>query len=223
MMIHNQNSELRRLASVLKSIGLAKDYPRVREEADWLNYYATSIQPTPLERRRGAIERLEKLPALLKNLRDRARLESKRKRYDSIIATLEYGFPELLNLWRYWDKSKDEVYSILDDITLWARAVRQWEIVEETTANSILFFPEINNAMDEKTPEGRFGLKLQELLPKPRIEPEDYQELIGELEACLEAWNAVNMTSENKLKLQEINKKVEEHIAQLHVSSLMDI
>ena len=223
MMIHNRNSELLRLAAVLRSIGLARDYPQVREESDWLNYYATSTQPTPLERRRGVIERLEKLPALLKGLRDRARLESKRKRYDSMIATLEYGFPELLNLWRYWDKSKDEVYSILDDITLWARAVRRWEIVEEKTFNSILIFSQITDAVDKKTPEGRFALKLQEVLPKPRIEPEDYQELIGELEDCLKEWNAVNMTLENKLQLQEINKKVEEHIAQLHVSSLMDL
>lgn len=223
MMIHNRNSELQRLVLVLQSIGPAKDYPRVRKEADRLNYYATSTQPTPLERRRGVIESLEQLPELLKSLRDRARLESKSKRYDSIIATLEYGFPELLNLWRYWDKSKDEIYSIFDDITLWGRSVRQLEITDEKPFHSILFFSQINYAMDNKTPEGRFALKLQELLPKPRIEPEDYQELIRELENCLEEWNAVNMTLENKLQLREINKRVEEHIAKLHVSSLMDL
>lgn len=222
-MIEDRYSQLRRLIAVLKSIGLAKDYPQVREQAVWLNYYAGSKEPTPLERQNGVVGILEELPVLLADLRDRARRPDKKKRYDSIISTVEFGFPDLLAMWRYWDKSKEEIYFMLNNLIDWARQVRYWTIVEEESLRPVLFFAEISNAVDEDTPDGRFHLKVLKLLPKPSIEPEDYQELIIELEQCIAAWPLVPMTEPNREQLEKILSKLDEYITQLLVSSLMEL
>lgn len=222
-MIDDRYSQLRRLIAVLKSIGLAKDYRLVREQADWLSYYASSNEPSPLERQEGVVAILEKLPSFLEELRDRARRPDKKKRYDSIISTVKFGFPELLDMWRYWDKSKEEVYSMLNNLLDSARQVRYWTITKDDNLRPVLIFAEISNAVDENTPDGRFHLKVLKLLPKPRIEPEDYQELIVELEQCIEEWPLLTMTEHNKEQLEKILSQLDEYITQLHVSSLMEL
>lgn len=222
-MIEDHYSQLRRLISLLNSIGLAKDYQRVKDQAAYLNYFLSSKEPTPLERHKGIIELLEELPTLLGELRDRARRPDKKKRYDSMLASLKYGFPDLLSMWRYWDKSKAEIHAMLNNLMDWSRQVRYWKIVPQEAVRPTLFFAEISNAVDTNTPDGRFHLKVLKLLPKPSIEVEDYQELIKALEECAEEWQIVPMLPENKAKLEEILPKLDDYVTQLHVSSLLDI
>jgi hypothetical protein len=222
-MIENRYNELRRLVSVLKSIGSTKDYPTIRDAANWLQYYSTSNQPSPVERQKGVVQKLQELPELLKTASERARKEEKKKRYDSILSTVNYGFPTLLDSWRYWNKSKDELLSIVNNLTIWEREIKNWLAAEERfKGNSILFFTDLNTEIDETKASGRFILKVQELLPKERVTVQDYETLIKELETCITEWGALNLSLDNQLKIHEFIVIIEGYISELHVRSLME-
>lgn len=220
-MRHKLN-ELERLINVLNSVGKVHDYATVRQEASWLRYYAFSNEPSPIERQRGIVKKLEELPSILERLRDRARKEEKKATYERLLAAVNESLPKLIDLWRYWDKSKEELYSMFQDVSYWNRTARIWEMRPDDRARPLLIFNTLSEIIDQSLAPGRFEAKVEALLPKRKITPKDYEELLKEFQDSMAEWAGIPMTPENRASMEELLLPAQEHIANLYVLSILD-
>lgn len=198
--------EQRRFIKLLRSVGTVKDYPAVRREADLLDHSTSGIITT--EKRKVTVEHLERLPSLLKKLKDRARREDKKDAYERLIAAVEESdFSTLLAILRYWDKSKVLIHNIAGYIEYGDEHMR--------------VFSNLSDSPVDPTAAERFVSKVQEILPQPKITPEDYEVLLKEFDAVLADWRELAFPPTRKI-VKEVFLRAEGMAAELYVISLLD-
>ncbi len=223
--MYDKEAELQRLIRLLRSIGRESDYPAVREEANFLFHSIYSWEFGPVEARRGVFEHLEQLPSFLNGLKDRARREDKKESYERLIAKMEKEIDlfTLLAVWKNWDRSKERVCSLAKEVFLVERQAKAWNfLLGERGDGYSEFSPMIFGEPDESTAAGRFEVKVQEILPKPRITSEDYEVLLQELEDALDGWREVAVAPEEREYADGLILGAEGWITELYVLSLLD-
>ncbi len=214
--MYDKSRELRKLSTILRFAGESvRDYPRIlQKEVDWLRSYVLDDRISQTEQQKGVVEHLEQLPELLKKLKDGARREDMKEVYERLIATIameEFGFFTLLEVWRHWDRSKEVIHSLAESVIFLEEAVRRVTVA-----------PSSVSAPDESTAAGRFEAKVDEILPKPRITPEDYEVLLRELEAVVREWREAAIAPKNRQLLVDRFRDAEGWITELYVLSLLD-
>ena len=214
---------LQRLIILLRSIGKESDYPAVREEADFLFHSIYSWRFGTVEARREVVEHLEQLPGLLKMLKDRARREDKKEAYERLIAKMENEIDlfTLLAVWKHRGRSKEKVCSLAKEVFLVERQARYWNFLLGKRGHSEIS-PIIFGEPDQSTAAGRFEVKVQEILPNPRITSKDYEVLLQELEAALDGWRNVAVVTEEREYADWLILGAEGWITELYVLSLLD-
>lgn len=211
--MYGKVTELKKLTRLLESIGQVKDFPVVRNEAYRLNHFAYSWKIDPAEARKGIVQHLEQLPGLLNDLKDRSRREDKKEAYELLISTIamdEIGFFTLIEVWKNWDRSKAVIYSLAEYFIYWGGVVRRATIFTNPASD-----PCRSKAID------RLEAKAVEILPKPRVTPEDYEGLLKELETVVREWRETDITPEDR-ELDHILLDAEAWITELYVLSLLD-
>lgn len=225
--MYNKERELRGLIALLRSVQptSSRDYPIVLKEANLLDHLEEVSSTT--ESRKLIVEHLEQLPSLLNGLKDRARREGKKEVYGSLIARLEESrlipktkgtdFSILLAVWKHWDKSKEKVYALAEEALYGGRLVFKWQERMQT-----LSFQEFLSEFEASLAVRRFVAKVEEILPQPKISPEDYEVLLQELEAVLADWREVYIDPENRESVDHLLLDAEGWITELYVLSLLD-
>ncbi len=212
--MYGKVTELKRLTRLLESIGQVKDYPAVRNEADRLNHFAYSLKIGPAEAQKGIVQHLEKLPDFLNDLKDRARREHKKEAYELLTARIEDEIDlfTLIEVWKNWDRSKEVIYSLDGYFIYWGGVVRR----------AIIFTNPASDPGSRSKAIDRFEAKVDEVLPKPRITPEDYEVLLRELEAVVREWREATIAPERRERVDNILLNAEAWITELDVLSLLD-
>lgn len=213
--MYDKSRELRRLSALLRFAGESvRDYRLIlQKEVDWLRSYVLDDRISPTEQQKGVVEHLEQLPELLKKLKDGARREDMKEAYERLIATMDEKFDvsTLLEVWRNWDRSKEVIYLLAENVIFLEEAVRRVTVAPSSTS-----------APNESTAADRFEAKVDEILPKPRITPEDYEALLRELETTLREWREANIAPKNRELLVDSFQDAEGWITELYVLSLLD-
>lgn len=208
--MYDIDGKLRSLTTLLRRIGKEDDYPDVWKEARFLNFYLGNLKFGPTEKRKLIVEHLEQLPDFLRSLKNRAHGENKKEAYERLIAKVEVSdFFALLAVWKHWDKSKDIVYNRVKEVIFRDETIR-------ASITGSYGDPVISPAAR------RFEAKVDEILPQPRITPEDYEVLLKELETVLEGWREVTVDPEEREYVDDLILNTEEWITELYVLSLLD-
>ncbi len=212
--VHEKEYELRRLINALRKVGKDRDYPVVHREAEFLFRCVYSWPDRPTVQQKGIVEHLEQLPGLLNGLKDRVRREHKKEAYERLIATMdELDISTLTEVWRNWNRIKEVIYSLAKDFILLDGLVRSFAAEID---------PRLAYAVGESETVVRFEAKLLEILPKPRISPDDYDALLQEFEVALLEWRAAAIAPKNRERVDSRIQDAEARITELYALYLLD-